>query len=124
MLEPSHHPPSLPSVSAPCIGRQITDGRPGFYRGSSVQRTRSVRTSSKYQDRLTHLRFCLLAVALLYPAIILKTIAQNSRKGVSFVQAYNDIIHKRGLAGLYDGMQPQLIKGFFKEGLTLMTKER
>ncbi|KAG8995031.1 hypothetical protein FRB93_001221 [Tulasnella sp. JGI-2019a] len=67
-----------------------------------------------------------LAVALLYPAIIIKTIVQNdnNRQSPTVSEAFNEILTRHGISGLYDGLQPQLAKGFFKEGLTMMTKRR
>ncbi|KAG8860082.1 hypothetical protein FRB96_004105 [Tulasnella sp. 330] len=67
-----------------------------------------------------------LAVTLLYPAITIKAIVQNdnNRRSPSISKAFNDILQSRGAAGLYDGLQLQLVKGFFKEGLTMMTKQR
>jgi len=65
-----------------------------------------------------------LAVAILYPAILLKTHIQHERRPVSILEALETVLKGRGIKGLYDGLQPQLVKGFLKEGLTMMTKQR
>jgi solute carrier family 25 (peroxisomal adenine nucleotide transporter), member 17 len=79
-----------------------------------------------------------LAVAILYPLILAKTRMQaispkstdaNGRKSSTLGALYNVLHHAyfdegRGLPGLYQGLQAQLVKGFINQGVSFLVKER
>ncbi|KAG8895456.1 hypothetical protein FRC01_012353 [Tulasnella sp. 417] len=68
-----------------------------------------------------------IAITLLYPLILIKARLQSARsnKGPATIMAViDDVIGHKGISGLYDGLQVQLLKGVLSQGLTMMIKQR
>jgi hypothetical protein len=72
-----------------------------------------------------------LATIATQPLIVAKVGLQSrpppSRKGKpfkTFGQVMNHIVNNEGLAGLFKGIGPQILKGLLVQGLLMMTKER
>ncbi|GAA5994927.1 uncharacterized protein JCM10292_004435 [Rhodotorula paludigena] len=70
-----------------------------------------------------------VASAITYPLILAKTRLQfKSPTGRALYSSQFDvfrrIMRKEGLAGLYQGVESQLLKGFFSEGVKLLVKDR
>jgi adenine nucleotide transporter 17 len=70
-----------------------------------------------------------LAVLLLYPLILAKTRMQRARGGAALGALAHVLRHAyadegRGLQGLYQGLQAQLVKGFVNQGVSFLVKER
>ncbi|GAA5832206.1 hypothetical protein JCM11251_004279 [Rhodosporidiobolus azoricus] len=70
-----------------------------------------------------------IASAITYPLILAKTRLQfRSPTGRRLYRSQFDVFRKTlkqsGIAGLYSGLESQLIKGFLSEGLKLLVKER
>ncbi|KAK4332402.1 Peroxisomal adenine nucleotide transporter 1 [Rhodotorula toruloides] len=70
-----------------------------------------------------------IASALTYPLILAKTRMQfKSPTGRALYRSQFDVfrktIAKQGVAGLYQGVESQLLKGFFSEGVKLLVKDR
>lgn len=66
-----------------------------------------------------------IATMITYPFIFLRTrmIGNKEGKQKGMVQTLKDVIQKDGILGLYKGMQAQLIKGFFNQGIMYMIKD-
>lgn len=65
-----------------------------------------------------------LALLMTYPVILAKTRTQASdSKHRSMLGELVSIIRTTGLRGLYDGVEGQLLKGVFTQGITMTTKE-
>ncbi|TDL23085.1 mitochondrial carrier [Rickenella mellea] len=62
-------------------------------------------------------------VAILYPLMLAKTRLQTSRSR-SIMDLWKAAYKRDGLAGLYQGVEVQLLKGFLNQGLTMATKQR
>lgn len=81
-----------------------------------------------------------LAVAILYPLILLKTRLQSARRksstdllsgdnkpresNVSIYEVARGIVKAEGVTGLYQGLEAQLLKGIVTQGITLSAKQR
>ncbi|OHF00571.1 hypothetical protein CORC01_04110 [Colletotrichum orchidophilum] len=72
-----------------------------------------------------------LATIATQPLIVAKVGLQSrpppERKGKpfsSFVEVMNFILEREGVAGLFKGMGPQILKGLLVQGILMMTKER
>ncbi|GAA6047324.1 hypothetical protein JCM3770_001887 [Rhodotorula araucariae] len=70
-----------------------------------------------------------IASAITYPLILAKTRLQfKSPTGralyTSQLDVFRKTVAKQGLAGLYQGVESQLLKGFFSEGVKLLVKDR
>jgi len=68
-----------------------------------------------------------IAVALLYPLMLVKTRLQSARSkhdGATVVSVLSDVVKRKGVASLYDGLEVQMLKGILTQGLTMMTKQR
>ena len=75
-------------------------------------------------------------MTLLYPLILAKTRLQSARKtnadkgGEAYTQprsmfdVWRAAYRRDGLAGLYQGLETQLFKGFLNQGTTMMIKQR
>jgi hypothetical protein len=66
-----------------------------------------------------------IATMITYPFIFLRTrmIGNKEGKQKGMIQTLKDVIQKDGVLGLYKGMQSQLIKGFFNQGIMYMIKD-
>lgn len=53
-----------------------------------------------------------------------KSLCQNQKKFKNFIDVMRYIIKNEGIAGLFKGIGPQIIKGLIVQGLLMMTKER
>ncbi|BGP36758.1 hypothetical protein JCM10450v2_000650 [Rhodotorula kratochvilovae] len=70
-----------------------------------------------------------IASAITYPLILAKTRLQfKSPTGralyTSQLDVFRKTVAKQGFAGLYQGVESQLLKGFFSEGVKLLVKDR
>jgi len=68
-----------------------------------------------------------IAVTLLYPLMLIKTRLQSSHNmdgGTSISKIIREVVQRKGILGLYDGLNIQLLKGIVNQGLTMMTKQR
>ncbi|GAO48834.1 hypothetical protein G7K_3001-t4 [Saitoella complicata NRRL Y-17804] len=66
-----------------------------------------------------------LATVLTYPLILTKSRAQvSSSKNANSVAMIRKVFKSEGLQGLYKGVGPQVLKGFFQQGLMMMIKDR
>lgn len=68
-----------------------------------------------------------IAITILYPLILIKARLQSARsnRGPATIMAViDDVIGHKGIPGLYDGLQVQLVKGVLSQGLTMMLKQR
>lgn len=65
-----------------------------------------------------------LATLPLYPMIIVKVLSQSGTYRGSQVDTLKKIIHQRGVQGLYQGIQGQLIKGVVQQGVMMLLKQR
>jgi hypothetical protein len=50
--------------------------------------------------------------------------SRNGKPFKSFIEVMNYIIKHEGLAGLFKGIGPQILKGLLVQGFLMMTKER
>ncbi|CEP14590.1 hypothetical protein [Parasitella parasitica] len=66
-----------------------------------------------------------IATMITYPFIFLRTrmIGHKEGKQKGMVETLKHVIAKDGILGLYKGMQAQLIKGFFNQGIMYMIKD-
>lgn len=69
------------------------------------------------------------AVSILYPLILAKTRLQAVRhqskdRKYTMLGVWRAALSPDGPAGLYQGLEAQLLKGFLNQGLTMMTKQR
>lgn len=65
-----------------------------------------------------------LALIMTYPVILAKTRTQASEsKNRSMLAELVTILRTNGFTGLYDGIEGQLLKGVFTQGITMTTKE-
>ncbi|KIJ51355.1 hypothetical protein M422DRAFT_776629 [Sphaerobolus stellatus SS14] len=65
-----------------------------------------------------------LAVCIIYPLILAKTRVSASAKRITIRKVIQEAIDNDGFLGLYQGLLVQVIKGFFTQGITLLTKQR
>ena len=68
-------------------------------------------------------------MTILYPLLLAKTRIQASRKDTqpgtrSMHDVWDSALRRQGPAGLYQGLEAQLLKGFLNQGLTMMIKQR
>jgi len=66
-----------------------------------------------------------IATMITYPFIFLRTrmIGNKDGKQKGMLETLKHVIQKDGVLGLYKGMQAQLIKGFFNQGIMYMIKD-
>lgn len=66
-----------------------------------------------------------IATMITYPFIFLRTrmIGNKDGKQKGMLETLKHVIQKDGVSGLYKGMQAQLIKGFFNQGIMYMIKD-
>lgn len=50
--------------------------------------------------------------------------SRNGKPFKSFIEVMNYIVKHEGLAGLFKGIGPQILKGLLVQGFLMMTKER
>lgn len=65
-----------------------------------------------------------IATLLLYPVILLKAKTQAIRAKVGLWALIKSILERDGIAGLYEGVKPQVIKGFLSQGILMLLKDR
>jgi hypothetical protein len=65
-----------------------------------------------------------LATIPLYPMIIVKVLSQSGTYRGGKVDTLKRIIHDRGVAGLYQGIEGQMVKGFVQQGVMMLLKQR
>ena len=70
-----------------------------------------------------------IAIALLYPLILAKTRLQVHRKRdgdeqMDMLRIWWKALRAEGIAGLYQGLHAQILKGFVSQGVTMMIKQR
>ena len=65
-----------------------------------------------------------LATIPLYPMIIVKVLSQSGTYKGGRVETLKRIVHERGVAGLYQGIEGQLVKGFVQQGVMMLLKQR
>lgn len=60
-----------------------------------------------------------------YPFIFLRTrmVGDNNKKEQGMIATLKYVIEKDGYMGLYKGMQAQITKGFFNQGIMYMIKD-
>lgn len=61
-----------------------------------------------------------IATLITYPLILSKTRLQAAGHDSSA----REVFHKEGVQGLYQGARGQILKGFFSQGITMMTKDK
>jgi hypothetical protein len=66
-----------------------------------------------------------IATMITYPFIFLRTrmIGNNNKKEQGMIATLKHVIKKDGYVGLYKGMQAQITKGFFNQGIMYMIKD-
>ncbi|KAF1806412.1 mitochondrial carrier domain-containing protein [Mucor lusitanicus] len=66
-----------------------------------------------------------IATMITYPFIFLRTrmIGNKDGKQKGMLETLKHVVEKDGVLGLYKGMQAQLIKGFFNQGIMYMIKD-
>lgn len=65
-----------------------------------------------------------MATLITYPVILAKTRIQVKQKAQSLFTILSSTFSHDGLAGLYLGARSQILKGFFSQGITMMTKDQ
>ena len=68
-----------------------------------------------------------LATLITYPIILAKTrsqVIQAAKGTMTIVGQIYRTLQTEGLAGLYMGARSQILKGFFSQGITMMTKDQ
>lgn len=107
--------------------RKMPTAAQGFI-GAAASSTIGMQFSPPPARQLTNSLRRLAAVALLYPLILIKTRLQSARTSrgarITPLQVAIDVVQHHGIAGLYDGLGVQLLKGILNQGLTMMTKQR
>lgn len=66
-----------------------------------------------------------IATMITYPFIFLRTkmIGNKEEKQQGMIATLKYVIQRDGVLGLYKGMQAQIIKGFFNQGIMYMIKD-
>jgi adenine nucleotide transporter 17 len=67
-----------------------------------------------------------LATMITYPFIFLRTRMIGSKEKTQqngIIATFKSVIEKDGYSGLYKGMQAQITKGFFNQGIMYMIKD-
>lgn len=65
-----------------------------------------------------------IATLLLYPVVLLKVRTQAVRMKMGLWELVKSILEKDGVAGLYEGAIPQVLKGFLSQGILMLLKDR
>jgi hypothetical protein len=65
-----------------------------------------------------------LATLPLYPMIMIKALSQTNASGRGVSAAIKDAVGREGTAGLYRGLEGQLVKGFVQQGVMMLIKQR
>jgi len=68
-----------------------------------------------------------VAVGVLYPLILIKTRIQSARrKGAhkTAIGVAREVVHQKGVVGLYEGLGVQVMKGVLNQGFTMATKQK
>lgn len=65
-----------------------------------------------------------MATLITYPVILAKTRIQVKQRAQSLFRILSSILAKDGIPGLYLGARSQILKGFFSQGITMMTKDQ
>jgi solute carrier family 25 carnitine/acylcarnitine transporter 20/29 len=115
------------------------DGLTGLYRGFCVSLIRDVPTYGLYfwiyyalKDKWGDSSFKLMTAggisgvvtwAISYPFDTLKTIIQGQKVKMTQLQAFKIVQAERGIAGLFDGLKPALIRAYFANAIIFYTNE-
>ena len=96
------------------------------------EKIKSIYMRSQKKSSLTGLQIFLfsaiaksIATMITYPFIFLRTrmIGSNDNKKQGIVATLKSVVEKDGYIGLYKGMQAQITKGFFNQGIMYMIKD-
>lgn len=65
-----------------------------------------------------------LATIPLYPMAIVKVLSQSGTYRGGKIESVKRIVRDRGVRGLYQGIEGQLVKGFVQQGVMMLLKQR
>ena len=65
-----------------------------------------------------------LATLPLYPMVLIKVLSQAGKQKNGQIDTLKRILKERGVAGLYQGIQGQLVKGVVQQGVMMLLKQR